>query len=222
MRTYNTATTNYLTARAGVIARHLVWITAKDRSTGVPQSIGIWNGDDDQVITVDAVARTYLAKGALLDLPPMTYQAGLFVRSYEIQTSPLAQPIIDAIRLYDARLAPIEIHRVLLDTSSRAIIDTPYRMFKGWIDDVAISTPSISGESICTLKCVTSARALTRTVTLKKSDDSQRRRSNDQFRRDAELSNAIDVFWGEERHKSTAMSSHKSVPVLKYFQKWVN
>lgn len=46
---------------------------------------------------------------------------------------------------------------------------------------------------------VSVATSLTRSLALKKSDEAQKRRSGDRFRRYSDVSGAVDVWWGEER-----------------------
>ena len=51
---------------------------------------------------------------------------------------------------------------------------------------------------------VSAARELTRRLALKKSDESQRRRSGDQFRQYADVSGEVGVWWGAKRHDQGA------------------
>lgn len=201
MRTFDTATSTAMSA-PGIVARVLVWVRARDRSTGVEATLGLWNGDDTASITVGGVARTYYGAGALLGVDPIVYSAGVQVRMQRVSLSPLSPEVAQAIRGYEPRLAPVEIHRALFDPATMALVAEPHRMFKGWIDDVSITTPEIGGDAMCEVTLASAARALTRTLPLKKSDESQKLRSGDRFRRYADISAAVDVYWGEARARA--------------------
>ena len=68
MRSYDPAELTQLQARDGLRPRLLVWIIARNRTTGAPEPVGFWNGADDQVITVGGVDRTYHGAGGLLGM----------------------------------------------------------------------------------------------------------------------------------------------------------
>lgn len=196
MRTYDTATGVYLGAREGIISRTLVWITAKNRSTGDPETMGLWNGEQDREFSIGGEDRTYVGAGPLLELEPMTFEIGLNVRMHSISLSPIDESVAQAIRVYDPRLAPIEMHRVLFDTETRDVVGSPHRVFKGWIDEIDIET---GDSSRVTVAMASNALTLTRTLAIKKSDASQQRRSgSDRFRRYNDVSAVVpEVWWGE-------------------------
>lgn len=202
MRTYDSATATHLASATGIMARLLIWIRAKDRGTGAEATLGLWNGDDHQDFTIGGVTRTYFGAGGLLGIEPIVYSTGVQVRMHRVSLSPLAPEVAQVIRGYEPRLAPVEIHRALFDPATLALVAEPHRVFKGWIDDVTITTPQLGGEASCDVTLASAARALTRTLPLKKSDESQKRRSGDRFRRYADISAAVDVFWGEARARA--------------------
>ncbi|PKP67336.1 MAG: hypothetical protein CVT86_01935, partial [Alphaproteobacteria bacterium HGW-Alphaproteobacteria-8] len=102
-------------------------------------------------------------------------------------------------RGYDARLAPVEIHRAFFAPASGELIEAPHRVFKGWIDAISLPTPEVGGQGAVEVTLASSARALTRPLALKKSDESQRRRSDDRLRRYTDISGSVDVYWGEAK-----------------------
>lgn len=198
MRSFDTATAAALAAPS-IVARALVWIRAKDRTTGTEETIGLWTGEDVASFTINGQARTYYGAGALLAIEPIVSQAGLVVQMSRMTLSPLAPEVAQAIRGYEPRLAPVEIHRALFDPDTMGLVAEPHRMFSGWIDEVVLTTPEAGGTATCEVTLASAARGLTRTLPLKKSDESQKRRSGDRFRRYADISAAVDVFWGEKR-----------------------
>ncbi len=213
MRTYDGATAAYFATQANICARALVWMSAKNRSTGAVEVMGFWNGDDHQQFTIGGVTRLYYGAGSLLQVPPMIYQSGLVVRTHMIEIGQLTPEGAQAIRGYDARLAPIEVHRALFDPLTMVLAAEPHRVFLGQVDQVSITTPEIGGQARCSIAMTTSARSLTKTITQMKSDETQRRRSNDRFRRHIAVSGTVEVVWGEKR--ASAPDIKKATPPVR-------
>jgi hypothetical protein len=199
MRNYDPVTAAYLTDGRSVVSRVLFWVTAKDRVTGAPESIGFWNGDDDQVFVIGGSPRLYYGAGALLQVPPMIYSEGLSVRVNTLRLSPIAAPVAQAFRQYDGRFAPCELHRALFDPQTNALVAEPHRVFRGWVDEVRIKTPEKNGAADCSVTVASAARALTRSVPMMRSDATQQLRMGDRFRRYIAVSGAVETVWGERR-----------------------
>lgn len=199
MREFHVDTQAILDAREGIIARQLVWITAKNRSTGLPETIGFWNGEDHQDITVGGDVRTYYGAGLSMTVPRIVTEVGLQVRRHKVIFSAVAPEVQVAIREYDAHRAPIEIHRVLLDLGSRNLVSDPFRVVKGRISKAPIPTKPPGEESLITLEIETAARALARPLALLKSDESQQLRGGDRIRRYGDVSGDVTTYWGERR-----------------------
>jgi len=101
----------------------------------------------------------------------------------------------------DARLAPADLYRVILDVSTREIFGPPHRLIRGWVNELIINTGQISGndagKSTVELTLATSARALTRTPALKYADATQQANApGDGFFRWAAISGQVQVKWG--------------------------
>lgn len=197
---------SHVQARNGVRPRLLVWIVAKNRSTGLPEPAGFWNGDDDQAFTVGGASRTYHGAGGLMGMDDLVIEGGLKVRRMGIWLSTAAQEVIDAVNGYDTRLAPVEVHRVLTDPLSHLPIANPHRVWKGWVDGAPRVTPAKGlGSGRITLTVVSAAMALTRGLTAKYSDAAMRLRGgDDRIARYADVSGVVPVYWGEQRHKAAA------------------
>lgn len=215
MRIYDSSTGTYLAARAGVIARTLVWVTARNRATNADESAGFWNGLDDRTITAGGQARLYHGAGALMAVEGVTAGIGLDVRVVQVSLSPLAPEVAQTLRGYDPRLAPVEIHRALFDLDSGAIVGTPHRIFRGEVSELSI----VTGENAsATLSLVSASRVLTRSVHAYRSDASMRARSgSDLFRRYSDISGEVDVWWGQKRRVSEAAKPSKPPPSLDDF-----
>ncbi|MFN4172709.1 MAG: hypothetical protein ACK4GW_13245 [Pseudorhodobacter sp.] len=199
MRAFSTATASYLAqARAGgFVARLLFWVAARNRTTGEVETIGIWNGRRDRAFTIGGATRTYKGAGGLLSVDPIVYIKGLGVQMQRARLSPIDEEVELLIRGYDARLAPVEIHRALFDPQSRALVDEPHRVFRGRIDKAPVTVPELGGEMSVEITMASSARDLTRTLALRKSDEAQQLRSGDRFLRYADISGQVQTWWGE-------------------------
>lgn len=196
MQTLDPATAAYLAARGPVIVRWLVWIVARDRATNAPAPLGLWTGEYDATFLIGADARPYYAGAGILQPPQLSYAAGLNVRMQSITLNPLMPEIADLIRGYDSRLAPVEIHRVLFNPDTMAMVGSPVRRFKGTVDLVTLPKPAVGRPVSMTVRLAPQSRDLTKTLTLTKSDASHSRRAGDRFRRYAAVTQAS-VYWGE-------------------------
>ncbi len=99
-------------------------------------------------------------------------------------------------------------HNVVVTTQ---LVAEPHRVFKGLVDELEI-TRDPSGAVQCEMTVASSARYLTRTLTLKRSDASQRLRMNDRFLRYADVSGEVDVYWGEKRLASGNVGAQTNTP----------
>lgn len=199
MRSYDASTMAALQTRDGVIARVLLWVTARNRITNAAETLGLWTGGYDRAFTIGGTARTYVGAGAVSKVSPVVMQSGLTVRMQRVTLSPLSAAVGDLIRTYDARFAPVEIHRALFSTADNALIAEPHRVYLGFIDELEIVMPKAGDEATCEVVLASTARRLTRTLPLKKSDATQQLRSGDRFRRYADVSGSVNFWFGEQR-----------------------
>lgn len=199
MRSYDAATLAALQTRAGVRARILIWVVAKNRVSGLDETLGLWTGADDRSFTIGSETRLYAGAGSIMQIPAIKLQAGLSVRMQRMTLSPISTVVADLIETYQSRFAPIEIHRALFSTEDGALVAEPHRVWKGFIDEVEITRAESGGEATCEVTAASSARLLTRTLPLKRSDATQQLRSGDRFRRYVDVSGKVDVWWGEKK-----------------------
>ena len=207
VRVLDTTTADYLLARQGVIPRDFVWITAKNLVTGLPESAGFWNGLDTVDVTVisgttgEEVTRTYAAWGSLLKIDPIQRSPEINIRTIKLALSQISPAVQAIFRGYDTRLAPVEIHRGFMDLETHQPIAPPTVRFVGWINKAPINTPAVGGEGGISVDVVSHARMLTRTNSAKRSDESQKRRDGDRFRRYSSVADQWDFWWGEKKGK---------------------
>jgi len=204
MRAYDPTTLNHTATASSLVAQILLWIEAKD-PFGQPAPVGLWTGEDDRSITVAGQSRPYEGAGELLAIEPITYRQGLDVRLHKMVLSGLGSDTEALLSGTDARLAPADLYRVIMDVSTREIVGSPHRLIRGWVNELVINTGHISGpgggsdagKSTVELTLATSARALTRTLALKYADATQQANMpGDGFFRWAALSGQVQVKWG--------------------------
>ena len=199
MKVLNPALATHLNARQGQTPHALVWINAKDRSTGLPVTLGLWTGDDDRSFTIGAESRTYLGAGALLDVGDITAETGYVVRIQRISLAHLAPQVAAALGQCDVRLAPVEIHQVHLAPGSHDLIAAARQMFKGQIEVISFPTPQAGGDAAAEAEAVSYARAMTRPLTLKSSQAALSARAPADFAlRYQALQMAVKTSWGEK------------------------
>jgi len=205
---------SFLAERRGHKAHWLIWIEAKNRSTGATEVSGFWTGDDDQTFTIDGVARDYFGAGGLIEIDPIIYEAGLNVQMQSLSFGPVTPEVEQLLRTYDPRLAPIQVHLAVFDPADNTLVGTA-RAIKGWVDSAPITE---SGDvenptATCEITVATSARAGTRSLTAKKSDAAQKLRSGDRGRRYGDVSGAVSVWWGEAHGSVDSESPSKRFPL---------
>jgi hypothetical protein len=197
--TLSAAEANYNAARAGQVRETLVWLRPRDRVTGARVDVGFWTGRDDRSFVINGQTRSYFGAGAALDCDDIPGGVGLDVRYISVRLG-VVDEVEQAIRGYDAKLAPVEIHTAAFDLATRALIAGPRRIFLGTVNESPIPTPVEGGGAEIELRLASAARALTRTVPLFKSDAEMRRRNpTDRFREYVSTAGIRQVAWGEDR-----------------------
>lgn len=174
-------------ARDGQIAPvYFLYIKAKNRDTAADQPVGIWSGDEDITINVEApdgttVSRTYYG-GCNLDIPNgIPYVADLTDNPVTVTVSQIADTTQLLVRGYDVRLAYCEIHATTW--TGGALTSTPQLQWVGIVDEAPISTPAAGSDGNISFSIRSEIMSqLTLTNPAKSSDSHQKRRlSTDTF-----------------------------------------
>ncbi|WP_024324319.1 hypothetical protein [Sinorhizobium medicae] len=212
----------------GLVPRSLVYVTAKNRATGQPESVGVWSDREDANITVLGgtnglpVTRLYHGGGALLDVSEIPRVSDLTIQTVTIGLSQLAGASQRLIREYDVRLAKVEIHQVLIDPKSGQLVSVEAPVFLGEVDGAPVRTPSIGGEGSIELKVVSDAISmLTRTNPRKSSYEAQKRRQGDEWGLYSGTIQSWQIPWGQKdsaKQKTASKPKSFSNPVLDYFK----
>ena len=199
MRIFDTATAAALAAGAHHL-HLLVWLQGRNRGTGATEVLGLWTGDQPMQFTVEGEARVYQPCGNALEGDPVTLEPGYGARSLRLRLGGVNAAVAQALRVYDPRLAPVEIHRAVFDPETMALVAAPHRMFRGTVDEVSLPLPEKNGTVTAEIGVTSSALAGTRTLSLRKSDEAQQAaHPGDTFRQYIAISTAVPVWWGELR-----------------------
>ena len=185
--------------RRGVHGEVLVWLTARNRSSGLPETIGLWSGDDHQDFVINGQTRTYYGAGNVIDVPPIRSMVGLKTVYHTITLPPVTDEVRQALVQYDANKAPVEVHVVPVDVDTGNALAEPIRMIKGTLQEA----PEVLGEKGARsdntkLKVASSARRLSLGVPFLKSDEALKAVApTDEGRAYIDVAGDWDVPWGE-------------------------
>jgi len=183
--------------------RDFLTITARDRSTGAPVTVGFWSdlaNISAPVIdpeTRDTVMRDFYGAGSLISISDIPAIVGVSVERVTVTMSQLHDQVQEAIRLYDCQQAPVEIHTGLLDPDSRKLVDPAEPVFFGYIDKIDIRTPAENEDGAAVLTCVSGTQELLRSnPSTRNHADQQVRAPGDDFFKDAAVCGDWDHYWG--------------------------
>jgi hypothetical protein len=201
--TYDASTITALQSGT-LILRDFVTISGRDGSN-TPVTFNFWTGEDNvstsvvSAITGSAGSRNYIGGGTLLDVPAIVDAIGLEARSIDISLSQIHASVQDMVRAYNIRVATVEIHRGIYSPATWALVSTPFPRFLGRVDVAPVSTPEVGGTGAITITAIPDVIDLTRTSSKLKSDETQKLRSSDRFRRYSDSAGDIEVWWGQAK-----------------------
>ena len=192
-----------LQRRQGLLTHVLIWLTAKNRDTGAAEGMGLWTGADHQDFVIGGQTRTYFGAGNIIGMDMLTARAGLEVRMHKVTLSALSPEAVTSLRVHDPRLAPVQIHELYCDPTTELAVADPVRVFKGVIMEAPITQGADGGETVAEITMASSAWALTKGLTIKRSNGAlEARASGDRFREYTDLGRAVETVWGEKRSGS--------------------
>ena len=204
--TYDVDTLTAL-ASGAIVVRDMLTVQGKTMG-GSPALFAYWTGEDNvaaNVVPAGAsvpVSRNFVGGGTLLDVPPIVDAIGLEARSMALgldHTSDLAGSPMDMVYGHNVRVARVELHRALFDPATWNLVSTPHLIFAGRVDGAAIDDAAAGGEGGLTLDAMSSAIDLTRTNPAMESDEQQRRRGGDRFRRHGDTAGQVETWWGQAK-----------------------
>lgn len=197
MRTYSPATAALFASRASFVGHLLIWFRARNRETDAVETIGFWTGADHADFVIGAETRTYYGAGAMIGMDPIQRETGLKVRTQRVTFSQVSAELLQLVRGYDPRHAPVEVRRAMFDPDTDTLVDTPHIILKGYIDQLKLPTPAKGEKASVPIEIATAGRALTKPLARFRSNATLLARTpGDRFRRYATLADAAEVKWG--------------------------
>lgn len=205
MKSYSANTVAALAARR-LMPRDFLTITARERDTGEPVTVGFWSDlANVTALVIDPETggpdlRSFYGAGSLIAISDIPAIVGVSVENVTLTMSQLHDQVEQAIRLYDCKQARVEIHTGLLDPDSRKLVDPAEPVFVGFIDKIEIRTPAEGGEGATILTCASGTQELLRNNPSTRSHADHGgptgRAPGDDFFRDAAVCGDWDHYWG--------------------------
>ena len=201
------APTQAALASGAVVLRDFLVVAGKTLG-GSAKVFGYWTGEDSVTVNVlplgasSTVSRDFIGGGTLLNVPPVVDAIGLEARSIGLgfdHTSVAAESPMDMVYGHNVRVARVELHRGVFDPATWLLVSTPHLVFAGRVDGAAVDDAAAGGEGGLTLDVIPSAIDLTRVNPAMESDEQQRLRSADRFRRYGDTAGQVETWWGQAK-----------------------
>jgi hypothetical protein len=207
------ATLDALAHRSRIIVRNFVLFTVKD-GEGAPALFGFTDyGEGIALDVIDGVTgltvnRSYAGDSApLIALDPIPMKIGLEVDTMQVMLNPLHPAVMAMHRGHDCRNAPVQIHRAYLSIVSMLPVGLPRCRRLGFVNTAPEEIAGPDAQSQLRIGVVSVTRELTRTNPAKRSDETQRLRSGDRFRRYSGTAYQWPIWWGEAKARPAGSKS---------------
>ncbi|ODT80602.1 MAG: hypothetical protein ABS76_15605 [Pelagibacterium sp. SCN 64-44] len=194
-------------ASGALVVRDILHIDGKTMG-GAAKPFTYWTGEDNVSVNVipagatTPVSRDAIGGGTLLDVPQVIDAIGLEARSVTLgldHISTVAGSPMDAVYGNNVRVARVELHRALFDPATWNLVSTPHLIFAGRVDGASVNDAAAGGEGGLSLDAISSAIDLTKTNPAMESDEQQRLRSGDRFRRHGDTAAQVETWWGQNK-----------------------
>lgn len=194
-------------ASGAVVVRDLLTVNGKTLG-GSSAQFPFWTGEDNVAVNVvpagevTPVSRNFLGGGTLLDVPAIVDAIGVEARSITFgldHISDAAGGPMDMVFGHNVRVARVEMHRALFDPATWNLVSTPVLMFAGRVDGAAVDDAAAGGEGGLALEMISDAIDLTKTNPAMESDEQQKRRDGDRFRRWGDSAATVETWWGQAK-----------------------
>lgn len=191
---WDVAGQNYLLNRKGYSVRYAFLVFALEQGTLAPATLGLWSGNQNKQMSLDGTSRTYLGGLGKFVVDDFVYAKGLQIQTQTLQISAVSNAVQDLVRGRVIEFVDAHVYAILMDPAS-ALVVSWNRMFRGIVNSANISYPPMDGVPMAYFELASSLRKLSRTLAVKKSDESQRRISDDRFRRYGSISDTVKTSW---------------------------
>lgn len=199
MRNLPSEISSYLASNAGIVVRQLLWVEAKNRSTGEVETIGFWSGEDHIQFVIDGDTRTYYGSGQFIGFNELVVESSLTIRRLTATVVGITPEIETVLRNYDPKMAPTQVHLAFFSATTNNLLAPPVRVDKGWIDKFTIKTPIVNDKGEGSIQMMGNTRYLTRRLPFKRSDQTQKKRlAGDTFYNDVTITGQVSTPWGSK------------------------
>ncbi len=194
-------------ASGAIVVRDILTVDGKTKG-GAPAQFVYWTGEDNVAINVVPagasvpVSRNAMGGATLLNVPAIVDTIGVEVRSITLgldHISSAAGGPMDMVYGHNVRVGRVELHRALFDPATWNLVSTPQLLFAGRVDGAAVDDAAAGGEGGLSLDAMSSAIDLTKTSPAMQSDEQQRLRDGDRFRRYGDTSAKLSRWWGQAK-----------------------
>jgi hypothetical protein len=205
VRSLDIATQLAVSDRNRIAICNFVLITARNVENE-PISFGFTDfGEDVSVNIIDGLTggtinHTYYGDNSpISELDSIPMSIGLEVSTTNVVLNPFHPVVSEMYRGNVIRNAPVQIHRGFLSPESMLLVAPPRCRRLGFVNKASEEIGGVGSESRLTLEVVSITRELTRSNPAKRSDETQRRRNGDRFRRYTGTADKWPIWWGEEK-----------------------
>lgn len=194
-------------ASGAIVVRDLLTVNGKTLG-GTASVFAYWTGEDNVAINVvpagatTPVSRNFVGGATLLEVPPIVDAVGVEAHSITLgldHISSAAGSPMDMVYGNNVRVARVELHRALFDPATWNLVSTPHLIFSGRVDGASVDDAAAGGEGGLALQAISSAIDLTKTNPAMESDEQQRRRNGDRFRRYGDTAAQVQTWWGQSK-----------------------
>lgn len=194
-------------ASGAIVVRDILTVQGKALG-GSGAEFVYWTGEDNIAVNVvpagatAPVSRNAVGGATLLEVPQVVDAIGLEARSITLgldHISSAAGSPMDMVYGHNVRVARVELHRALFDPMTWNLVSTPHLLFAGRVDGAAVDDAAAGGEGGLSLDAMSSAIDLTKTNPAMESDEQQRLRNGDRFRRYGDTAGQVETWWGQAR-----------------------
>ncbi|QDZ10515.1 hypothetical protein [Devosia ginsengisoli] len=193
---------------SGALVLRDFWTCHGKTLGGAAETFNYWTGEDNVSVNVvppgaeTPVSRDYRGGGTLLAVPEIVDAIGLEARSVSYgfdHISKAADGPMDMVFGHNVRVARVEFHRGVFDPATWNLVAAPHLLFSGRIDGAEVQDAPAGGEGGLSITAVNDSIDLTKTNPAMESDEQQRLRSGDRFRRYGDTAGQIQTAWGQAK-----------------------
>lgn len=194
-------------ASGAIVVRDILTVDGKTKGGGPAQFV-YWTGEDNVAVNLVPsgssvpVSRHAVGGATLLDVPAIVDTIGVEARGVTFgmdHISAAAGSPMDMVFGHNVRVGRVELHRALFDPETWNLVSTPHLLFAGRVDGAAVDDAAAGGEGGLSLDAMSSAIDLTKSNPAMQSDEQQRLRGGDRFRRHGDTAGQIETWWGQAK-----------------------